>query len=334
MRKPLAFALLATFASTPALAQERASGSTLAGVSFSELAWAWDSDENGSKKQTVEAAASKFDRSCGDTEFFAFQTSSPDALAQATMGNFRDAGWKIDDFSATEGPLHYRASLGGAELAVAWKGVDSGVALFLCNAIPVTAAAAEEPAATTAQDTAPPEAKPAPAAAQEPAPQAADEEDDLDFSDSPHLFATIFGTIGSLILGFGIYNRRRAAASTSWPQAPGTILSSTLGHEKGKDVDGDAYENWWPAIRYNYSVDGRPYEADRLRFGSLKVSDEDKAKAMIAPYPQGASVMVRYNPEKPEDATLESAKPGLGTPIFIGGFFLFFACVALAAANV
>ena len=320
MRKLLAYAFLAAsiLSSAPVLAQERASASTLTGVSFSELAWAWDPDENGTKKATVEAAASAFGRSCGDTEFFAFRTPSPDAVAEATMDNFRDAGWKIDDFSGTEGPLYYRASLEGAEIAVAWTGVDSGAGLFLCNAIPVSAVA-EDASGAMAQDAAPQ--------------PVADNEDDLDFSDSPYLFAAAFGLIGTGVLGMGVYNRRRASVSASWPQSTGTVTASGLGHEAGKDAEGDDYENWWPEVRYSYSVAGRNYEAGRVRFGDVKVSEESRAQAMIAPYPQGASVMVRYNPDKPEDATLETTRPGLGTPIFMGGIFLVLAVAALAAAK-
>ena len=124
--------------------------------------------------------------------------------------------------------------------------------------------------------------------------------------------------LGQRPLAAGSRNR-----SFEWPR-----------HEAGKDAEGDDYENWWPEVRYGYTVAGRNFEARRVRFGDLKVSDESRAQAMIAPYPQGASVMVRYNPEKPEDATLETAKPGLGTPIFIGGIFLVLAVVALGAANV
>jgi len=310
------FAAAALLASSPVtLAQDRATESSIAGVRFPEIAWNWQEDGNGSKLATVSAAAAAFGRACADAEFFAFQTAAPDALAASTMESFKAAGWQLEDHSGKEGPLYYRAALEGAELAVAWTGVDSGAALFICNTVPASSTAADS----------------APAKAAKPA-QLYDHDDgnDLDFSRSPAFFASAFGAFGLLILGIGLYGRRRASASARWPVASGTVVSSELGYEAGKDADGDDYECWWPDVRYSYSVSGSDFMGSRVRFGPVKLTDENKAKALLAPYPAGAKVDVFYNPANPKDSTLETVKPGIGASLFIGGVFILLALFALA----
>ena len=133
-------------------------------------------------------------------------------------------------------------------------------------------------------------------------------------------------------MGAGVRSRRKAAASERWPTTAGTVLESSVLHKVEKDFDGDEDESWVPLVKYGYEVGGVRHESDMLRFGRINQSEEALAAKMLAPYPAGASVKVRYNPDKPSEATLETVKPGIGSAIFIGGFFLFFAALATAVS--
>ena len=64
----------------------------------------------------------------------------------------------------------------------------------------------------------------------------------------------------------------------------------------------------------HYSVGGREYKSQRLRFGNYRSASRKKAEAMLVPYPAGATAPVRYNPERPEECVLETRKPG---PIYL-----------------
>ena len=317
------FALISLVPAAPSLAQERLARSDLAGVAFPEPSWAWNEDPNGVKRESMDDAAKAAERSCGRTEFHAFQTADAEqgsALRQRTEEAFGAGGWRLDAVAAADADqpvLH--AAKDGAELVLTWIPVDSGIALFLCEAFPVGAAPAQ--AADSSPD-----------AASEAAPAEAADDDGLDLSKAPWMFFAVFGAIGAFVLAAGIRNRRRAAASLSWPEAAGTILSAEVVERHETDSEGDTTEYHVPTVRYRYEVGGRPYEGARLRFGDMRQHSYEAARKMLDRYRPGEPVSVRHDPAKPSEATLETAKPGLGAPLFIGGIFLFFAALALLVA--
>ena len=67
-------------------------------------------------------------------------------------------------------------------------------------------------------------------------------------------------------------------------------------------------------MKYDFEVDGRPYQGTQYRYGQWKSSD-DSAKTIVASLPVGKQVDVYYNPEDPGDAIL---KPGIeGGDLFL-----------------
>jgi len=147
---------------------------------------------------------------------------------------------------------------------------------------------------------------------------------------APAFIAAAFVAIGLILVGYSLNVRRRAAASARWPISKGSVTSSKLANETEKDGDNEDYDGWWPEVRYVYSVAGSDYQGSRIRFGSVRFSTQEKAKALLAPYKEGAAVEVRYNPSDPRDSTLETVKPALGVPAFIGGVLLLIALAILA----
>jgi hypothetical protein len=310
----LAFALSWSFLlPSAALAQDRLDRSALADVPFPEPSWAWSEDPNRVKYEAVQSAAAVAERSCGATEFHAWQTDQKQPVNAA----FRAAGWLLEDFS--EGMIEqqiFRAAKGGDEIVMTWIPVESGMALFLCEAFPVGAAPVQAAAAPPAEEPTAPTDTPSA------------DEDGLNLADAPWLFAALFGGIGSFTLGAAVRNRRRATASLSWPTTTATVLSSEVVERVEKDSEGDDTTWYVPTVRYRYEVGGRTYEGARLRFGDIKQHSEKAAAGMIAPYRAGAAISVRYDPAKPSESTIETKKPGLGAPIFVGGILLVFAVLA------
>jgi hypothetical protein len=137
----------------------------------------------------------------------------------------------------------------------------------------------------------------------------------------------LFG--GSFALGLGIAHARaraKAKASASWPSTLGEVISSEV--QEMSDSEGSSYK---PVVVYRYSVKGREYEGQRIRFGNLS-SGQAKARAIRDRYPFGSNQAVRYNPEKPEEATLETTGPGPTYLILaVGGLFFF--CMGIAIVS-
>jgi hypothetical protein len=123
-------------------------------------------------------------------------------------------------------------------------------------------------------------------------------------------FLLIFGTFWSaIVLGFDIFigwSMIRQSATADWPTTTGHVLRSEIaGHDDG---DGTTYS---AEIEYEYEVDGREYQSDRIRLGGFtSTSDRDHIERIIARAPAGGTVPVYYNPDDPSEAVLTSGVAG------------------------
>ena len=84
----------------------------------------------------------------------------------------------------------------------------------------------------------------------------------------------------------------------AWPAVDGVIVESTLSSE---------HDDLLPHIMFEYRVQDQSYQ-QLFKFPKDIAPTQEFARSYIDKYPQGASVNVYYNPEKPDIATLE---PGL-----------------------
>lgn len=112
---------------------------------------------------------------------------------------------------------------------------------------------------------------------------------------------------------FHLRARAKAQQSQSWPTVSGTVTASQVVHKRESDSDGADQDVYYAQPNYSYAVNGRTFEAKRVSFGGqFRFFDRAKAEAIVARYPAGATVAVRYNPDSPGEAALESAAPPLG----------------------
>ena len=130
----------------------------------------------------------------------------------------------------------------------------------------------------------------------------------------------IFGGVGLGLLLFGRSARRKALASQSWPTVAGTVTESEVKvteHTSGDGTNEHAITHYKPVVKYQYSVEGMEYAGSRIAFGAMN-SAQSAANAVVARYPAGASLTVRYDPEKPAEAVLET-KTGSGALLMVLG---------------
>lgn len=146
----------------------------------------------------------------------------------------------------------------------------------------------------------------------------------------PLWFGAIFATVGVVVLTIGLVLTVRATRSSSWPAAPGTVTASEVVRTRG---DADSPDSFHAEITYRYTVAGRDYTADRVRFGSVGSSDRTGADRLVARYPVGAAVQAHYAPGDPSVAVLEPG-PHLGLLLFpcLGGVFGAVGAVLVAVA--
>lgn len=110
----------------------------------------------------------------------------------------------------------------------------------------------------------------------------------------------------ALVAGLWLIWRVRAqsAAAQTWPIAAGTIRSSEVQTYKTKGG-----KQYMAKVAYDYAVDGASFTGDRLRFSDYARA-LSAAEADVAKYSVGAPVEVLYDPQRPQQATLEAATRG------------------------
>ena len=125
--------------------------------------------------------------------------------------------------------------------------------------------------------------------------------------------ATFVGALAAC--GYAIFQLGRAALASRWPVVDGEIGGTRLVHRV--DADGDSSD--YDYVAYRYSVGGRPYRNDRVRFGPQVAptsivpeadpppSDAWAAADLARRHPRGQPVLVRYNPRRPQDSVLHAA---------------------------
>ncbi len=137
------------------------------------------------------------------------------------------------------------------------------------------------------------------------------------------LIGGIFAFVAAILIGVGVYVRGRAQASKQWPMVLGQVVSSMITSSSSSE-GGTTYS---PDIRYAYDVGGRAYHSNRVAFGGFtSTSNPRDAQKHTDRYPAGSVVQVYYNPNNPQDATLER-RAGSATFLFaLGGLFLVIGC--------
>jgi hypothetical protein len=141
------------------------------------------------------------------------------------------------------------------------------------------------------------------------------------------LFTILFG--GGFVLGglvcilVAIIQRANAKVAESWPTAPGQIISSGLQAISSYSSSSSTHSttNYAPTVQYNYTIMGHTYTGYQLAFGNVQY-DYRTAARKLAPYPQGAQVIVHYDPSDLTNAVLETKAAGSGIFYAIGIVFL------------
>jgi uncharacterized protein DUF3592 len=113
----------------------------------------------------------------------------------------------------------------------------------------------------------------------------------------------------------------RANAARSWPRVTGWVVRSGVRSATVRvrsSISASRYRTalrYAPQVIYQYEVEGRRYEGERLHMGDTAMhSGEAVAERSAARYPVGSQVTVYYDPANPADATLDP-RTGWGTRV-------------------
>jgi hypothetical protein len=132
------------------------------------------------------------------------------------------------------------------------------------------------------------------------------------FEAAPHpdfLRFAIAGIALAAALAFVVLHVRRrriAARAASWPSVTGTVTASRTARRWGLG-NGIWIAGLWyvPDITYRYEIAGHAYKGRKITLADTGYPKLKAARDIIARYPEGASIPVYYDPEKPRRAFLE-----------------------------
>lgn len=123
-------------------------------------------------------------------------------------------------------------------------------------------------------------------------------------------------SIGSGLVSYGLYQKRKVRESQGWPQTTGTVTKAALVHDTGPDSSGYSI-----TVSYEYLVGGVRLVGNRIGFRQRWYLRKVRAETQLARYPVSSEVQVFYDPAKAGDAVLarESAD---GVLLIVSGIVL------------
>ncbi|HTB82982.1 MAG TPA: DUF3592 domain-containing protein [Candidatus Sulfotelmatobacter sp.] len=130
------------------------------------------------------------------------------------------------------------------------------------------------------------------------------------------MWPLIFAIVGFAILTCGVVIRRKLNASEYWPNTSGTILESSVEPGWSRDGSGRIYIVK-PKVIYKYHVSGEDYTSSQLALVEVSTASENLARAKAEKYKVGQNVVVYYDPQKPNFATLQVGDPTGGKLPFV-----------------
>jgi hypothetical protein len=117
--------------------------------------------------------------------------------------------------------------------------------------------------------------------------------------------------LGLWCLALGTAKALEGFKSCDWPVAKGRIVVSRV--EQMQTAQKIRVARLCLNLDYLYEVDGTGYEGHRVNVGWSCFGSETRIKELLARYPSGSEVEIRYDPARPERSLLE---PGLDWVVF------------------
>ena len=137
------------------------------------------------------------------------------------------------------------------------------------------------------------------------------------------LFCLAFIGMGVWMLVKLIRNLAQARKSEHWLTTTGKIISSDLDSLTETNEEGFSTTTYIAKILFTDEISGVPYQGDCINFDyGMRTSNLRIQQAIIDQYPEGRSVTVYYDPEKPDQAVLERKVNAAFTTLVVAAIFI------------
>jgi len=149
------------------------------------------------------------------------------------------------------------------------------------------------------------------------------------------LFILIFFAAGVAAIIFGIRNRKKAEASTTWPSVDGTITNAWIDESRDTDEDGSTSTTYTPRWQYQFDLGGSTHTSERVSFGGMTgYGRRSKAEEQLQKFPVNSRVRVYYDPQNPAESVLIQGTKGTMIGIIVGIVLILASVVACIGGGI
>ncbi|MEJ5309740.1 MAG: DUF3592 domain-containing protein [Anaerolineae bacterium] len=138
-------------------------------------------------------------------------------------------------------------------------------------------------------------------------------------------FLIIFGAclivFGAVYVISTIVTKRSFQGTANWPKAAGEVLRAFV-YRHERRTPKETSITYTPVVEYAYTVGEHRYTSGKRDFAPYDCAtftDERKAREIVAAFPAGKAVTVRYNPVVPAQAALKVEKPKMHNTVLLFG---------------
>jgi hypothetical protein len=137
------------------------------------------------------------------------------------------------------------------------------------------------------------------------------------------IFCLVFVGMGVWMLVKLFRNLAQAKQSEHWLTTSGKVVSSELDSQANTDDEGYSPTTYIARVCFAYEISGVSYQGDCINFNyGMRTSNLRIQQSIVEQYPEGSTVTVYYDPEKPNEAVLERKVNGAFTTILVSAIFI------------
>ena len=140
------------------------------------------------------------------------------------------------------------------------------------------------------------------------------------------IIGLMFIVIGGGLISWSSRSTSKMSATSVWPTAQGTVLSSEVAVDTTILTGGRLSEQYRADVRYRFLVDGETYESNVFVLGLPKsFADRTEAEKVVEAHPAGDTVTVHFEPGNPARSALEhggTIPEAFGLMTLTAGIFL------------
>jgi hypothetical protein len=138
----------------------------------------------------------------------------------------------------------------------------------------------------------------------------------------------MIGVVGLAIFLIGLFLVRKSQAAGSWPSTTGTIIQTAIEQRDSGDPESASLGL---VVGYRFQIAGRNYSGSRIRFDETMYSTTKQAQAALSRFPVGGQLPVYYDPQNPENCTLQKSNRSGWILLTIGAVIMLASIVAILA---